>query len=827
MKFDLTQFDVYGLDHKTVNGVLYIKPQYNKNGKPSKQWFNVNKRGKSILEYVTAGDLSLLYEDERPLPANVLREIIFDGSQDGDELQRLIQPLAQANRIILNILTNGEYRRLEMAKIITEDTERGEFWKLFNTLLKILGDVDYHDGTDITIQIVLLPTENPRLQNIKTGTFNCVILPVVLLLQKRKQTKVNQKRISDLLKYHEEIKDEGLDNEGIALVAKLARINIAIYDHCGKVWHKFVTSEREKTLLLDVHNQHAQVRNDKELLEQVYNSQKKSKFELVLQEPVDLELFKEQDVKWVTNKELDTQIIENLDGHIIQSKGIPKVLITTSTIYKLPFEEHEKYPDSFTDGGVGKAKFLDQNPSMKKPKIHPLLWHADVSGFYMRTGKSHKNNIKFDMNHAYKSFKNSGCFKGFPEQINTVLSFPEHTTASQSNTFHHNGLLYIDYISLDIETLMTKIEGTYPRIYYECSGWYPIEIVEEIFKLYGIDPIVKAIAIGEDTFDIDVTKFTNSQFRSFVGKTTSKYVSDTWRTTNRNEYLRALYQLQDNLIGVHQHEVETGETVGLKKVTEIKSYSIEYTDPNKTPWQCPVVAVYVKAHQKLQLFKQYNTLVDNGILPRYISVDGIEISGNQRKKAIPLFDVGGMGGLPPKWKPCGVECLDCDCTDDCPLEDYPRYSTYQALPRLLHLAGSGGNGKTEMIVKLAQQYKNICYTATTYNACSELEMRGKKLSQDIKADTYHRIFGIGTKYPQIPNASMFVIEEASMLPDEHLQIIDEALRKQFDPLKSFGGKRIILVGDFWQLPVLNTMAPLYDPRTLKPLSILHLPFVTN
>ena len=98
MKFDLTQFDVYGLDHKIVNGVLYIKPQYNKNGKPSRQWSNVKtKRGTRILEYVTAGDLSLLYEDERPLPANVLREIIFDGSQDGDELRQLIQPLAQAN----------------------------------------------------------------------------------------------------------------------------------------------------------------------------------------------------------------------------------------------------------------------------------------------------------------------------------------------------------------------------------------------------------------------------------------------------------------------------------------------------------------------------------------------------------------------------------------------------------------------------------------------------------------------------------------------------------------------------------------------------------
>ena len=848
MKFDLTQFDTYGLDHKVLNDILYIRPQYNKSGKPSKQWSNVQtKRGKAILDYATAGDWDQLYEDEPVLPDRVVREISYyqinDGDRTGEALQKRIQPLSMnGNKLILNIKIDGEYRRFDVAKIITEYTKKSEFFKMAYTLRNIMNS-DYHDGTDITIQVVLLPKENPKLKGVKQGTFNCVILPVVLLLQKQKPSKANQARVDKLLKYHEEVKDMGLDNEGILKVSKMSRINIAIYDHCGKVWHKFVTAKDRKTLLLDVHNQHAEVRNDKQLLQQVNNAQKKNKFELVLADPVELELFNEQEVKWVTVEELTNLITKNLDGHIIQSKGIPKALITTTTIYKTPFDEHEDYPEAFTDGGVGKAKFLEQNPQMAKPKMHPILWEADRSGFYMRTGKSHKNNIKFDMNHAYKSFKNTGCFKGFPEQINSVLSFPDGTTASQSKTFHHNGLLYVDYPKLDIENLMTKTKGSkgvspsYPHIYYECSGWYPIEIVEEIYKLYKIDPVVKAIAIGEDTFDIDVTKFTNPQFRAFVGKTTSKYVSDTWRTTDENEYLRALYQLQDNLIGVQQSHVETGEINGKQKVTTIKSYSIEYTDPNKTPWQCPVVAVYVKAHQKLQMFKQYNLLVDNGMLPRYISVDGIEISGNQSKRAIPLFDAhghlptavrtqsasssasGGMGGLPPQWKqeeikPASFYHIDV-IERNVPLVEggLPLYNTYKSLPRLLHLAGSGGNGKTEYVVKLAQQYANMCYTATTHNACSELEMRGKKLNIRIKADTYHRIFGIGTKWPQIPNASIFVIEEASMLPDEHLQIIDERLREKFNPDKSFGGKRVILVGDFWQLPVLKPMTPMYDPWT--------------
>ena len=33
MKFDLTQFATYGLDYKTVNGILHIRPKWTKNGK--------------------------------------------------------------------------------------------------------------------------------------------------------------------------------------------------------------------------------------------------------------------------------------------------------------------------------------------------------------------------------------------------------------------------------------------------------------------------------------------------------------------------------------------------------------------------------------------------------------------------------------------------------------------------------------------------------------------------------------------------------------------------------------------------------------------------
>ena len=133
-RFDFKQFDVYGLSHKTVNDIVYIKPHWTKGGKRSKQWSNVKtKRGKAILDYATAGDITLLYEDEPVLAQNVLKQIsyftVYDGDRTGDTLYDEISPLAvDDNKLILNIGVDGEFRRFDMAKIITEKTKRGEFF---------------------------------------------------------------------------------------------------------------------------------------------------------------------------------------------------------------------------------------------------------------------------------------------------------------------------------------------------------------------------------------------------------------------------------------------------------------------------------------------------------------------------------------------------------------------------------------------------------------------------------------------------------------------------------------------------------------------------
>jgi hypothetical protein len=224
------------------------------------------------------------------------------------------------------------------------------------------------------------------------------------------------------------------------------------------------------------------------------------------------------------------------------------------------------------------------------------------------------------------------------------------------------------------------------------------------------------------------------------------------------------------------------------------------------------------------MFRQYNKLVNAGILPVYVSVDGIEVKSFNANKATKLFDIGTNDG---QWKIEEINVCDfihIGVIERCIHEPPPIWSETQPdgmplidpnqfFPRLTHISGPAGNGKTEFIVNLSKTYLNTCYMAPTHDACSELERRGIKLNLTIKADTYHKVFGIGCKFPRIPNASLFIIDEGSMVPDEHLEIIDTKLREKFNPELSFGGKSVMLSGDFNQLPPIKPLTPLLDTWT--------------
>ena len=377
--------------------------------------------------------------------------------------------------------------------------------------------------------------------------------PVIEYLKTLNDTDVNRKRIKRCEKLNTLYFETGIDNEGLTTLAKAACVVLRVMDASKAVWETFgdVNAKRHE-LILYAHNNHfkhilaAEVKN------------------------INTNIFtKDQEVEWVkpdfNYAELNRQFLE---AQQIESKGKQVAQITPTLIYKSEFNECEKFPNQFTDGGVGKAKFLEQNPHLsdglsQDDLFRHIYFNADVSGFYSQRGKSHTDNIKLDHNKSYASFKKSPAgFKGFP-LIDSVFTI--NTKVSDIDLSHYCGLLYVD-----VKTL-TKFDLDKP-IYYESSNWYPIEIVYYYFKQYNINPTILYFANATTTFDCDFSKFTNDQFRCFVGKTACKHSTATWKTTDKYEYMRALYQLSTQIKSVKEY-----------KVDKATIFEVEYIEPDKTP----------------------------------------------------------------------------------------------------------------------------------------------------------------------------------------------------------------------------------------------------
>lgn len=468
------------------------------------------------------------------------------------------------------------------------------------------------------------------------------------------------------------------------------------------------------------------------------------------------------------------------EGTPIISKGELVAYITPDIIYKTKFDEYEKYSNSFTPGGVGKAKFIEQYPEYKYgcKNFHSLLMDADISGFYSRTGESKDEHIKYDQNHSYKSFKKSQLFNGFPV-IDAVFKIDKLFSEMDVSNKTSGGLLYVEWNTLTTDKLNQ-------HIYYETSGWYPAEIVKNYYDKYNINPFIKSYASATEVFNVDFDNFSNEQFRTFLGKCTSKSIDEVWRTNDYNEYMRARYILRDRIVSFK-----------FDNFADNPGYQIIYKSQKK-PWNMPVIAVYVKAHQKYNLFKQYNKLIDNNIIPVAVSVDGIEV----QEKCDHLFNMND-------WK---IEHIFTNGSSEPSVIEreipQPRgeveFEPNLVVPRFLHISGSGGNGKSQYIIELAKIYPNIMFMAPTNDAAKNLIDRAKELNVEINVDTYHRVFGFGCLdvFPRY-KYNMFVLDECSMLSSENLKIIMDKLDKT---------QKLTLAGDFWQLPCINEV-PIYDNHT--------------
>jgi len=468
---------------------------------------------------------------------------------------------------------------------------------------------------------------------------------------------------------------------------------------------------------------------------------------------------------------------------------------------------------------------------------------SDKSGFYCRTTESSKEHTKYDQNKAYKSFSKSGLFNGFPilEATFTInKSFSEMyvddeyqdviddmfgcdcdgkcefclSKDADDNSFiledfdindddlhkevikdlkidtskydevpllekdYKHGLLYIEWETLTTEKLNNKL-------YYEGNGWYPIEIVKEYYNKYNINPYVKSYAYASETFNVDFTNFTNDQFRTFLGKCISASFDEVWRTKDYLEFMRARYILRERIVSF----------------TCINGvYQIVYAS-DKKPWNMPVISSYIKAHQKYNLFEQYNKLIDANITPVAVSVDGIEV----KEPCDHLFDIGTKNG---QWKHEEVKAIGAEPSvierDTVEPKGEVEFSKDLLLPKYLHISGAGGNGKSEYIVKLARAYPGLMYMAPTNDAVKNLFDRAKQLNININATTYHKVFGFGCedRFPR-NKYNRFILDECSMLSAENLKTIMNKL----NPTQS-----LLMAGDFCQLPCIEE-TPIYDNWT--------------
>ncbi len=137
----------------------------------------------------------------------------------------------------------------------------------------------------------------------------------------------------------------------------------------------------------------------------------------------------------------------------------------------------------------------------------------------------------------------------------------------------------------------------------------------------------------------------------------------------------------------------------------------------------------------------------------------------------------------------------------------PHESAYvkdQQLLGIIH--GSPGCGKTFTAKKLAEQMNlRILFTGTTHTAAKELQgytiNELLKLGENKSNFTYTTIKADNIQWIQdkLKDIDLLVIDEASMLTPVTLARIDLHLTLAFENY-AFGGKDILLIGDFWQFP---------------------------
>ena len=124
------------------------------------------------------------------------------------------------------------------------------------------------------------------------------------------------------------------------------------------------------------------------------------------------------------------------------------------------------------------------------------------------------------------------------------------------------------------------------------------------------------------------------------------------------------------------------------------------------------------------------------------------------------------------------------------------------------ILGEAGSGKTEIIRRIIEDSKDVVCLAPTGIASNNIT----DASRGIFAQTIHHFFHLPTPLCKYDNIRIYpkkhllyhqiqtlIIDEISMVRSDVFWAIDYILRRCGNPERPFGGKQILLFGDFRQL----------------------------
>jgi hypothetical protein len=683
------------------------------------------------------------------------------------------------------------------------------FYKLYNKIIRLCtdenNDDEYRWQNDGVFTLIEIPTVNPQLQEQKDSmtNYNCAVEIIKDEIEPLKENKNKKTILRKIKNINDAYYETGINNEGLQQLSDATSIKIVIGDKKGIMWHTFDPIKRDgtnariyKTLYLQAHNNHisrlppsAKIINDRTDYEtSIFDRlDKKNMPETIFVDQGDLSIIGSFLAEYKINYE------------VMLSKTEPIAIISDWGIYKTRFYECELYPDSYTDAGVGRMKFLKQRPEFIRPKtksfeLTNIIGDAsNQCGFYMRLGKSSKDNIKYDMNQAYKSFRDSGIFKGFPI-IDQVYNIEEYNEIDQIIKKYKHGMIYVEYPKLTLEAL-EKCEP----IYLEGSQWYPVELLQAILPEMPKDKraLVKfmryAVSTYNETFDVDFNDFTNHQFRGFVGKCESKLQESEWSTTDPVEYIRAKYILNNDVTNVRI--IKQTDLSG----NPFKEYRITFR--NKVmPWRCPIIASYIKHHQRYNLFKKYNEVMrvcdqKNPIV--YIAVDSIEFDRvtHDELNIANLFKT-------TKWKVENIKIsksvnrvIEREIPDITMFNDSPQIilgdAKYGDSIKVKAILGAAGCGKSYKILSMSE---GSIFLGPTNGTIQALKSNAETRNIAIQSATIHKAFGIQCKETvDLSKYIRIIIDEISMVS---LEMILKLITQLF--VMNWRGE-LYLVGDFKQL----------------------------